>query len=133
MRTLRVPFQIDGRGGLAVVEDSKSIVEQQITDILVTGFYERVMNPAYGAGLQNLIFQPILSTVLSLSEETIRNLLESTIVLAKIVSVSLRQSAKNVSTIDVAVVYSLNPSTATQTYRTTVSALITEETFGTVF
>lgn len=129
MRTLKVPFQIDSRGGLAVVEDTDTIVRQQIIDILVTAFYERPMNPLYGAGLQNIVFQPILSSMLALEESTVRSLLASRVTLAKITSVTLVQSKVVPSRIDVAVSYSLIPSTVTTTLRTSVSALVTEDTF----
>lgn len=58
MKTIAVPFRFaSDTKGVAEVSTLSQIIEQQIIDILTTSSGERVMNPRYGAGLRNLLFE----------------------------------------------------------------------------
>lgn len=58
MKTIAVPFRFaSDTKGVAEVFTLSQIIEQQIIDILTTSSGERVMNPRYGAGLRNLLFE----------------------------------------------------------------------------
>lgn len=131
MKTLRVPLQIDARGGLAVAEDTRSIVEQQITDILVTAHYERIMDPSYGAGVPEFVFTPIRTALLQTRAGEIRAHLSSIVALADIVSVRITESQGQNATLALDVRYTVRPSTQVFSVRQTVSGIVTDETtFG---
>lgn len=58
MKTIAVPFRFaSDTKGVAEISTLSQIIEQQIIDILTTSSGERVMNPRYGAGLRNLLFE----------------------------------------------------------------------------
>lgn len=58
MKSISVPFRFTSDSGAVATSASlASIVEQNIIDILTTSPGERVMNPKYGAGLKNLLFE----------------------------------------------------------------------------
>lgn len=59
MPTIKIPFSISSNGTVSAVTDSKRAIEQRITDVLVTTKGERTMRPAYGAGMTELLFEPI--------------------------------------------------------------------------
>lgn len=59
MPTVKIPFSISSNGTVSQVTDARRAVEQRITDVLVTTKGERVMRPAYGAGMTELLFEPI--------------------------------------------------------------------------
>ena len=74
MRTISVPFTFSG-GALQTTTDPHQVARQEILDVLMTDNYERVMNPAYGAGTRRLMFQPHNSLVVAdYKEETVAEL-----------------------------------------------------------
>lgn len=129
MQTLRIPFQIDSRGGLAVVEDTVSIISQQIIDLLTTAHYERPMNPAYGAGVPEFLFRPVLPALLSTRASEIKTYLNSIVQLAVIQTVSLSQIPGPESTLSLDVKFTVVPSSRVFSVTTTVTGLVTDETF----
>ncbi len=71
MRTISVPFTFSFGSGLASTNDPDVIARQEITNILMTEQYERVMEPAYGASTTRLMFQTLDSlSVADYKEET---------------------------------------------------------------
>ena len=59
MSSIKVPFSIAPSGKVATVNAVDKIVEQQIINVLTTSVFERVMRPNYGAGVRNLLFEPV--------------------------------------------------------------------------
>lgn len=58
MKSISVPFRFTSDSGAVATSSSlAAVVEQNIIDILTTSPGERVMNPKYGAGLKNLLFE----------------------------------------------------------------------------
>lgn len=130
MKTLKIPFQIDNRGGLATEETTRGIIEQQITDILVTGDYHRRMNPKYGAGLPNFLFSPIIKPLLSAKAGEVQQVLAARVRLATIVSVTMEELSDSSSTVQLTVLYSILPSPTIFSMTQTITGLVTDETFA---
>ena len=60
MKTISVPFSFSTTNGRVKTTDSlNKIIEQQILDILTTGFAERVMVPRYGSDIRSLLFEEL--------------------------------------------------------------------------
>lgn len=69
MKSISIPFRFESapgipatgitRGTLAETEDNATIAQQRIADVLATRKYERVMRPEYGAGISDLLFEPM--------------------------------------------------------------------------
>ena len=59
MTTIKTPFMISTSGRVSRVLDQNSIARQQITDVLVTSKRERTARPGYGAGVLDLLFEPV--------------------------------------------------------------------------
>ena len=58
MKSIKIPFQFNG-GRVSTTTSESTIAEQKIVDVLTTSNFERVMNHQYGAGINNLLFEPI--------------------------------------------------------------------------
>jgi len=65
MSTIKVPFQIESSGRVGRVLDQNSIAKQHVMDILVTSKNERTMRPGYGAGANDLMFEPVDDLIFS--------------------------------------------------------------------
>lgn len=65
MPSIRVPFSLSSSGRINTTSSVEKIVEQQIIDVLTTGKRERVMRPTYGAGANQLLFEPVDALVYS--------------------------------------------------------------------
>lgn len=130
MRTLKVPFQIDSRGGLATVEDTISIISQQIADLLATAHFERIMRPYYGAGVPEFIFSPIRAALLATRASEIKAYLNGIVELANIVRVSISEVPGQGSTLLLDVRYTVLPSPQVFSVVQTVTGIVTDESFG---
>ncbi len=128
MKTIRTPFQLDPTGRMAVTEDPTTIIEQQITDLLVTYRGQRVMLPDHGADLEGFIFAPIRADVVGLKADEIHGTLARGISFGEIVAVRMTPVRDSDSTLRLTVYYRLSPTSPVQQLERTVSGLVTEET-----
>jgi phage baseplate assembly protein W len=65
MSTIKTPFQIAPSGRVAHVLDQNIIARQQILDVLVTSKFERTMRAGYGAGANDLMYEPVDDLIFS--------------------------------------------------------------------
>lgn len=68
------PLGVDAQGRIAM-RSLEEQVRQSILMILRTGRGERVMRPDFGAGLEQLIFEPLTATTAALAEHQAREAL----------------------------------------------------------
>jgi phage baseplate assembly protein W len=130
MKTLKVPFSIDSRGGLATIDNAPRIVEQQIADLLVTARYERPMNPGYGLGVPEFVFSPIRQALLAQRAAEIKAGLAAVVQLADIIEVTITPSPDVDTRLVLDVRYSIRPSPQVFSMQQTVTGLATDESFG---
>jgi len=100
MTSLRVPFNITG-GSVADTVDVVKIIEQKIVNTLVTGKYERVMLPEFGAGVQQVLFDDIDELVEVDFKTDASSELTERVSGITIVNILLRQSEGSTATITV--------------------------------
>lgn len=128
MKTILLPFQLDYTGRVATTTDPSTILEQQITDILVTYRGQRVMLPDHGADLEGFIFSPIRTDVINLKADEIHGILVRGIGFGEIVAVRMSPVESVESSIRLTVFYRLTPTSAVRQVERTVSGFVTEET-----
>lgn len=58
MKSIKIPFDFSG-GRVATTSSPTAIAEQKIINVATTSKYERSMNHRYGAGVRQLLFEPI--------------------------------------------------------------------------
>jgi phage baseplate assembly protein W len=126
--TLRIPLQVNAQGGFSTVTDLSTIIEQRITDILVTNFGDRVMRPTHGADLGGFLFSPIMEDLMAVKAQEVRDVLNRGIGVGTIRSVEVAPVMGTDSSVRVAVTYQAEPGTVPRTTYNTISGLVTEET-----
>jgi uncharacterized protein len=72
---INYPFQIDGRGRVADV-DEEAHIRQMIEQVLFTIPGERVNRPDFGSGIQQLIFAPNSTELAAATEYLVQGSLE---------------------------------------------------------
>ncbi|CAB4185558.1 hypothetical protein UFOVP1130_76 [uncultured Caudovirales phage] len=65
MSAIKTPFQIAPSGRVAHVLDQNTIARQQILDVLTTSKFERTMRAGYGAGANELMYEPVDALIFS--------------------------------------------------------------------
>ena len=60
---IKIPF--DGATGINTTFTTQDAIKSNLLNFLLTGKRERVLNPGFGAGLRELIFNPISSELSS--------------------------------------------------------------------
>jgi hypothetical protein len=128
MRTIRTPFQLDYTGRVAITDDPTTILEQQITDLLVTYRGQRVMRPDHGADLEGFIFSPLRDDLISLKADEVHGVLARGIAFGEIVAVRMVPIEGAQSSIRLIVHYRLSPASPMRQVERTISGFITEET-----
>lgn len=128
MKTIRLPFQIDYTGRVAFTDDPATVLEQQITDLLVTYRGQRVMRPDHGADLEGFIFAPLRNDVTNLKADEIHGVLARGIGFGEIVAVRMSPIEGAESSIRLSVYYRLSPTSSVRQLERTISGLVTEET-----
>jgi hypothetical protein len=68
------PVALDARGDIAMVDGGEE-VHQAVRIILATALGERAMRPDYGAGIENLAFEPLTTTTLALARHRVEQAL----------------------------------------------------------
>ena len=68
---INIPF--DGATGLNTTFTSRDAIKANLINFLLTGKKERVMNPAFGSGLRELMFNPLTDDLVDDIEEIVIN------------------------------------------------------------
>ena len=68
---INIPF--DGATGLNSTFTSRDAIKANLINFLLTGKKERVMNPAFGSGLRELMFNPLTDDLVDDIEEIVIN------------------------------------------------------------
>ena len=66
---IKVPF--DGETGVNTTYSTKDAIKSNLLNFLLTGKRERIMNPGFGAGLRDVIFQPLTDDLVNQVEDLI--------------------------------------------------------------
>ena len=128
MKTIRTPFQLDYTGRVAITDDPSTVLEQQITDILVTYRGQRVMRPEHGADLEGFIFSALRDDIITLKADEVHGILVRGISFGEIVAVRMTPVTDAESSIRLSVYYRLSPTSIVRQVDRIVSGLVTEET-----
>lgn len=127
MKTLLIPLQIDAAGRWATTTDPATIIRQQIIDLLMTNYGERIMLPEHGANLREFIFAPIMPATLSVKADEIRTTLSAKISFGEIVKVTVEPVVGAESTVRVVVLFRVVDSGTTETVVRTFTGLVDQE------
>lgn len=131
MKSISIPFRFDN-GKVVDTTDIGVIARQRIADVLATRGYERVMRPGYGAGISNLLFEPLDPLVFADYRVDALSAINENVSNATINDIRIREGnttqLSGDSTLSVSVVYSV-PGMGTATYVATVNSknILTEE------
>jgi len=66
---IKIPF--DGQTGINTTYTTKDAIKSNLLNFLLTGKRERVMNPGFGSGLRDVIFQPLTDELIDQVESLI--------------------------------------------------------------
>ena len=133
MKSISIPFRFEN-GKVADTMDIGTIARQRIGDVLATRGYERVMQPGYGAGISDLLFEPLDPLVFADYKIDALSAINENVSVATINDLrvqsgnSVQYNDEGQSTLKVSVVYSV-PNLGTATYTVTVNTnkILTEE------
>lgn len=122
-----VPFQIDpATGGVAIISDYGTILSQHIQTIIMTAANERVMNPAYGFGLEQAVFTPINARLPSTLQSDIKTAIEKWESAVSVLAVNVSQSPQSPSLLTVTVEFVVVPFSNVNTVAVTTGGTISQ-------
>ena len=123
--TLLSPFTVIG-GRIAITTDLTVQIEQKILNVLTTDRYERVGIPEYGAGVNQLLFEPIDALVSAdYRTDAMQELADR---ISGIIVVDIALTSVNDSEADITVFYKLPLAAVRQTtFRIALPGSLSEE------
>ena len=72
---IKIPF--DGQTGINTTFTTKDAIKSNLLNFLLTGKRERILNPSFGSGLREVLFQPLSQDTIDQVEELIAGGVES--------------------------------------------------------
>lgn len=122
---LLAPFSVIG-GRIAITTDTTQQVEQKLLNVLTTNRYERVGIPEYGAGVNQLLFEPIDALVSAdYRTDAMQELADR---ISGIIIVDIALTSVNDSEADITVFYKLPLAAVRQTtFRIALPGSLSEE------
>ena len=72
---IKIPF--DGQTGVTTTFTTKDAIKSNLLNFLLTGKRERILNPGFGSGLREILFQPLSQNTIDQVEELIAGGVES--------------------------------------------------------
>ena len=66
---IKIPF--DGQTGITTTFTTKDAIKSNLLNFLLTGKRERILNPSFGSGLREVLFQPLSQDTIDQVEELI--------------------------------------------------------------
>ena len=72
---IKIPF--DGQTGVTTTFTTKDAIKSNLLNFLLTGKRERILNPGFGSGLREILFQPLSQDTIDQVEELIAGGVES--------------------------------------------------------
>ena len=66
---IKIPF--DGATGINTTFTTKDAIKSNLLNFLLTGKRERVLNPGFGSGLRELMFEPLTDTLRAQMEDLV--------------------------------------------------------------
>jgi phage baseplate assembly protein W len=127
VRTLKIPFRVDGGGRLATTTSPDEALEQYITDLLVTDKFQRLMLASHGANLGGFLFSPILSVIMATKAQEVQTYLNRAIPFGQVVSVSMYPSQQE-GAVRVAVQFKTQDNADLQSTQLVFTGVVSEET-----
>lgn len=126
---IAVPFHIDpSTGGVAVLFDYPTILEQHIKSIVLTMFGERVMNPAYGSDLSTAVFKPIQTAEINIIAKSISDSIKQWEPAVHVISVVINPSSTSDSTLIITINWSVVPFSNVNTLTVSTGGTIAQVT-----
>lgn len=145
MKSISIPFRFESGpgilatatnpGSVATTTDNGVIAKQRIADVLATRPYERVNRPQYGAGITDLLFEPLDPMIVGDYKVDAMRAINDYVSNASIRDIRFKEgdtvgyNGNGESTLIVSVVYDV-ANTGTSTYTVTLGGeqVLTEET-----
>ena len=72
---IKIPF--DGQTGITTTFTTKDAIKSNLLNFLLTGKRERILNPGFGSGLREILFQPLSQGTIDEVKELIKGGVEN--------------------------------------------------------
>ena len=105
-RGFQFPMGVDARGGIAMSEGGLA-TDSAIRVILSTAPSERVMRPAFGCKIWELLFEPVNANTLGLMAQAVRESIAQWEPRVEVEDVSVQQDANEASLVHIHVRYQM--------------------------
>ena len=104
---VKLPITKDTADGYTMIHDFEALIRQNLKMLVLTSPGERVMEPNYGAGLRNFLFDNFAQTTFQKIDSTIREQVLKYMPLVEIVNISFEGTDIDRNLLAVGIFYSV--------------------------
>lgn len=105
--SVRLPLTRNTADGFTMIKDLKTLVNQNLKMLILTAPGERVMEPLFGVGLRNYLFQNFDGDTLSNISTQIRKQVKTYMPMVTVISINYDSTDMNVNTLGIRLEYAV--------------------------
>jgi len=104
---VKLPLSLDSGDGFTMIKDLKSLIKQNLKMLLLTNPGERVMEPLFGVGINQYLFQNFSPNTYSVIDSRIRDQVSIYMPMVTIITISFDDSDEDRNRLAIRLEYSI--------------------------
>jgi phage baseplate assembly protein W len=104
---VKLPLTLDSGDGFTMIKDLKGLIKQNLKMLILTNPGERVMEPAFGVGMNRYLFQNFSQTTYAAIDSKIREQVAMYIPVVSIINLDIGPIESNSNGLSVRLQYSI--------------------------
>ncbi len=105
--SVALPLELDDSDGFVMIKDIKTLVKQNLKMLILTKPGERVMEPRFGVGLTNFLFENFGQDTMSIIDSRIRSQVSTYMPAVSIIDIAFGNTDPDNNYLGVAIHYSI--------------------------
>ncbi len=104
---VKLPITKDSINGYAMIDDFETLIKQNLKMLILTAPGERIMEPEFGVGIRNYLFENFNNTTYKQIDTKIRKQVDMYMPAITINEVSFDGSAQDANLLGIAIIFSI--------------------------
>lgn len=104
---VKLPITKDSINGYTMIDDFKTLIKQNLKMLVLTSPGERIMEPEFGVGIRNYLFENFNNTIYKEIDTNIRKQVDMFMPAVKIIEVSFQGSNEDVNLLGISILFTI--------------------------
>tara|TARA_Y100000004_G_scaffold190021_1_gene246513 strand:+ start:390 stop:758 length:369 start_codon:yes stop_codon:yes gene_type:complete len=104
---VKLPITKDSINGYTMIDDFKTLIKQNLKMLVLTSPGERIMEPEFGVGIRNYLFENFNNTIYKEIDTNIRKQVDMFMPAVKIIEVNFQGSNEDVNLLGISILFTI--------------------------